>query len=163
MVEMAIDTNTIEEYLKKPYARILTPDEDGNFVAEILEFEGCYAEGKTQVRALKNLEKVARSWIETRLEENLFIPEPFAYFEMSGRFALRLPQSLHTKAAIMAERDGVSLNTFIVNAVAATVGAQDLFGRLLQKWETLRPTFVNNFYVNMDSKGTGGGVITASR
>ncbi len=124
---------TAEDYLKEPYARILTPDEDGGFVAEILEFEGCFTEGKTAVEALENLDEVAKSWIELRLSKKTPIPEPMASYEMSGKFALRLPQSLHSKAAIMAERDGVSLNTFIVSAISMKVGAQDLFNRLLNE------------------------------
>lgn len=140
-----MDINTASDYLKRPYARVLTPDEDGGFIAEILEFEGCFTEGDTAAKALKSLEKIAIAWIETRLEERLHIPEPFAIAEMSGKFALRMPQSLHTKAAILAERDGVSLNTFIVSAVATAVGAHDVLARVLKSWEQLRPSIVQNF------------------
>lgn len=135
---MTKKTKTAEDYLKEPYARILTPDEDGRFLAEILEFEGCFTDGKTAMEALKNLDKVARSWIEFRLSKKIPIPEAIARYEMSGKFALRLPQSLHSKAAIMAEKDSVSLNTFIVSAVAAKVGAKDLYSRLVKDLREFR-------------------------
>ncbi|KKM61029.1 hypothetical protein LCGC14_1535950, partial [marine sediment metagenome] len=35
------------EILRKPYARVLIPDESGGYFAKILEFPGCYAEGET--------------------------------------------------------------------------------------------------------------------
>ena len=130
-------TITVSEYLAKPYVRMITPDEGGGFIADILEFEGCYADGSTAARALKNLERVAESWIEARLDDNLFIPEPMGDIEMSGRFALRLPQNLHTKAALIAEREGVSLNTFLVGAIAASVGAQEVFERMLETWKNM--------------------------
>src|SRR5688572_16199312 len=137
-----------EDYLKEPYARVLVPDEGGGYVAEILEFEGCFTEGETTSRALKNLEKVAKSWVEARLEAGMHIPEPYAYAEMSGRFALRMPQSLHTKAAILAERDQVSLNTFIVSAVAVAVGAKDLYAQMADRFAERYPLVVNNFYLD---------------
>ena len=118
-----------KDYLKEPYTRVIVPDEDGAYVAEILEFEGCFADGSTPAEALRNLDKVATMWIAARLDADQFIPEPQGNLEMSGRFALRMPQSLHQKAAIFAEREGVSLNTFIVNALAGSVGIMDFIDR----------------------------------
>jgi RNA polymerase sigma-B factor len=40
----------------------------------------------------------------------------------SGRLLLRMPQSLHAELAEAAEREDVSLNQYITNALAATVG-----------------------------------------
>lgn len=134
---------TAEDYLREPYARILTPDEDGNFVAEILEFEGCFTDGKTATEALEKLDKAAKSWIEIKLSKKQSIPEPMASYQMSGRFALRLPQSLHSKAAMMAERDSVSLNTFIVSAIASRVGMQDLHSRLLKDLKEFRDSQIH--------------------
>lgn len=129
---------TASDFLKMPYTRILTPDEDGVYVAEILEFQGCYAEGPTAAKALKNLEATARDWIERRIERGLHIPEPMGNREMSGRFALRLPEGLHEKAAIMAERNGVSLNTFIVSSIAVAVGIEDAFQKVMKSLDAFR-------------------------
>jgi antitoxin HicB len=110
------------EYLKRPYGRLLLPDPDAGFAAEIVEFPGCIAIGKTQAEALSNLEEVAIEWISAALEQRQEIPEPFEDTEYSGRLGLRMARSIHKRAAIYAERDGVSLNQFIVNCVAEQIG-----------------------------------------
>ena len=38
---------TAKDYLKEPYSRVLVPESDGTYSADILEFPGCFAEGKT--------------------------------------------------------------------------------------------------------------------
>ena len=48
----------------------------------------------------------------------------------SGRFLLRLPQSLHGELAVAAQREGVALNTFIAGSLAAAIGWHDPDGDL---------------------------------
>lgn len=110
-------------YLKRPYGRVVTPEEDGTFRAEVIEFAGCLATATTASRALKKLEDVAESWLMSVLEKGQPVPEPFdGEGEFSGKLVLRIPRSLHRKAAWAAEREGVSLNQFIGTALAETVG-----------------------------------------
>ncbi len=120
---------TTEEILRRPYSRVLIPDETGLYSAELLEFPGCVADGETPQDAYRNLEEVAESWIESALAQGYPIPEPFALDEPSGTLSLRLPKSLHRRAIVFAQRDAVSLNTFIVAAVSAAVGAEQLAAR----------------------------------
>jgi predicted RNase H-like HicB family nuclease len=110
------------EYLKQPYGRLVTPESDGTFVAEIFEFPGCYAVGATALEAMENLEGVAIDWISAALEQGQSIPEPMDHIEYSGKTVLRMAKGLHKRAAQCAEREGVSLNTFIVTCVAEQVG-----------------------------------------
>lgn len=110
------------EYLKAPYARIVVPEDDGTFRAEILEFPGCLATGKTPGEALERIEVAAESWIESALAQGQPIPVPVESHGFSGKLVLRLPRSLHRKAARYAERDGVSLNQFIVVGLAERLG-----------------------------------------
>lgn len=124
-----------KSYLRLPYARILIPAEEGGFFAEILEFPGCFAEGETPNKAFRNLEGVAESWIEATLAQGDEIPPPSASESHSGRIALRLPRDLHRLAARKAKRDGVSLNYCLVTAVAAWVGADNLFERIARRIE----------------------------
>ena len=132
-----------EEYLKQPYARILIPDEDG-YSAEILEFPGCYAQGDTPDEAYKNLEETARGWIESSLERGLEIPPPSINAGYAGKVALRLPRSAHRLAARMAERDGVSLNQFLVSSISARIGAEDLYGRIVQNIQSTIQSTINS-------------------
>lgn len=123
MQQMADMAMTPADYLKRPYARVLRPEADGSFSAEILEFPGCFAAGDTGSEALQNLENVAESWILGMLAKKERIPEPLQEKEaFSGKLVLRLPRSLHKKAAFAAEREGVSLNQFISACVAEAVG-----------------------------------------
>lgn len=127
----------IQEYLKQPYSRILIPDsETGGFAAQILEFPGCFSEGKTPQKAYLNLEKAAYNWLESAIKQNLEIPAPSSAEGYSGKVALRMPKSLHRQAMAMAKREGVSLNQFLVTAVATYVGAGSLFEKMADRLET---------------------------
>ena len=121
--------------LKKPYARVLIPEEDGTYSAELLEFPGCFADGDTPGDAIQNLEEAAVSWIEAASGQGQDIPEPLASRGYSGKISLRLPRSIHKKAARFAQKDDISLNQFFVGAVAARVGAEEFYDRLVDRLE----------------------------
>jgi len=123
------------ELLKRPYARIVIPDEEsGTFTARIAEFPGCLAQGNTSAEAYERLEAAAESWIEAALEMQQAIPLPTLESEFSGRFALRLPRSLHRQVAALAELDETSLNQFIVSTLAEKVGAVGVYRNLTQQF-----------------------------
>ncbi|MFO7903004.1 MAG: toxin-antitoxin system HicB family antitoxin [Pirellulaceae bacterium] len=127
---------TPEEILKEPYARILVPEEDGTYTAEILEFRGCFAEGDTPGEAVRDLENAATSWIEAAIGQGQKIPPPMTVHEFSGRINLRLPRSIHKQAARFAEKENVSLNQFFTSAIAAGVGAEAFYERLIQRLQS---------------------------
>jgi predicted HicB family RNase H-like nuclease len=117
--------NSVEYYLAAPYSRVLIPDaETGTFTAEILEFAGCRSQGASPEEAYSNLALAARDWLDAAIESGHHIPEPLTTPRgYSGNVALRLPKSLHRRAVQYASRDGVSLNQFIVMALAERVGS----------------------------------------
>ena len=119
------------EYLRLPYARVLIPDDEGRYAARILEFPGCYSDGDTPEDAYRNLEEAAENWIESALDQGMPIPEPSVSQGYSGTVSLRLPKSIHRRAAELAHRDGVSLNQFLLTAIASRVGEEDLLARFL--------------------------------
>jgi antitoxin HicB len=126
---------TPQEYLDQPYARIVIPlESEGGFHAEVLEFFGCVAQGETVAEAYANLEKAAEAWIETALAQGNEIPKPSSAIDYSGRIVLRLPHGLHQQAALLAGKDQISLNTFLVSAVAQKVGAEDFYGILAERF-----------------------------
>ncbi len=63
------------------------------------------------------------------------IPAPGASENYSGRVVLRLPKSLHRRAAELAKHDGISLNQFLVAAVAEHVGTKNLCEQMTQRLE----------------------------
>lgn len=123
-----------EDYLKEPYSRILIPDEEsGTYTALILEFPGCIAQGDTPSEAYENLEDFARDWIKAAIDLQQDIPAPSQSISFGGRILLRLPKSLHRQLAITAEREGVSLNQFIVYALSEKIGSFSLYEKLSKK------------------------------
>lgn len=109
--------------LRRPYGRSVFPEDDGSYRGEILEFPGCIAVGATAAEALSNLEEVAESWLLSALAHGHVIPSPVSVdSDYSGRLVLRMPRTLHKKAAWAAEQEGVSLNQFIVASLAESVG-----------------------------------------
>ncbi len=128
----AVIDEKVKEILQRPYSRVLIPDEDGGFTAEILEFRGCFSEGDSTEEAYRNLEEAAFNWVKATLEQGTEVPQPSSTHGFQGKVALRLPKSLHRQAAKLANRDGVSLNQFIVSAVATRVGAEGAFDWVLQ-------------------------------
>jgi predicted RNase H-like HicB family nuclease len=134
-----------KNYLKKPYTRIIIPDDDGSYAAEILEFPGCRAQGNSPDEAINNLNEAAISWIETCKENGFSIPEPFMNQGFGGKIALRLPRSIHKQAARFAARDGVSLNQFLLSAIAEHIGAEKLYSSIMDNLENRISTLATKF------------------
>ena len=51
------------------------------------------------------------------------------YMKFSGKFTVRLPKSLHQALVDRAEREGVSLNLFVTNALSRTVAVSGSKGK----------------------------------
>src|SRR3989339_2039092 len=123
-----------EDYLKDAYSRVLVPDnKSGTYTAEILEFPGCIAQGDTPAEAYENLEAAAKGWVEAALDLRQDIPAPAQTISYGGKVLIRLPKSLHRHVSIVAEREGVSLNQFVVSTIAEKVGAYSFAERLTKR------------------------------
>ena len=118
------EKEAITGILVRPYSRILIPQEGGRFSAEILEFQGCFAEGESAAAAYRNLEHAAEAWVAACLAAGTPVPEPLTNYDLSGKFALRLPRSLYQRASKVAAREGISLNQLVMNSLAEKLGAQ---------------------------------------
>src|SRR5271154_1204205 len=78
--------NAVKKYLNQPYSRVIIPELDGKFSAELLEFSGCIAQGNTPDEAFDNLEHAAYSWILASLRAGKEIPPPAVNYGYSGKF-----------------------------------------------------------------------------
>ncbi len=107
-----------QRVLSLPYTRELVREDDGSWFARILEFPGCITVGDTREEALEMLDDAMASWIEAKLEGRESIPSPMTAEEFSGRFVVRLTKSLHRDLVRAAERNGVSLNQYVVTMLA---------------------------------------------
>jgi len=112
----------LQHYLKLPYRMNLIFDGESNaWVIRYPELPGCIAHGATPQRALVEGEEAKELWIETALADGHQIPIPQEEPAYSGKFVLRLPKSLHETAAESADREGTSLNSYLVHLVSEGV------------------------------------------
>lgn len=106
----------------RPYSRVVTKGDDGMFLASIVEMPNVFTDGETESEALADLDDLLPVMIEVMLDRGIPIPEPIEPGKYSGRLQLRMPPSLHRRAAIRAHVEGVSLNRMLSDAVAMYVG-----------------------------------------
>ena len=96
-----------------------TGDGDEYWVARVVELPHCMTHGDTAEEAMKDIEDAMREWLKSNLEAGLPVPEPAKF---SGQYHLRMPPSLHEALAMKSESEDVSLNQFIITALARAVG-----------------------------------------
>jgi predicted RNase H-like HicB family nuclease len=119
------DQKSLKFYLKLKYPITITPDETGGYVAEIEDLPGCFTQGETLEETYVNMEEARSLWLEVAYEDGQEIPLPRDSQQYSGKFNVRIPRSLHRKLDRMANREGVSLNQFLVSTLSRAVGQQE--------------------------------------
>ncbi len=117
-------TKKTEHYLRMNYRKTVYRDEDGDWIVEVPDLPGCIADGATIAEAFKNSQAAMRSWIESRLEAGLAVPEPREAAGYSGRLLLRMPKRLHQRLVEEAEAEDSSLNQYIVSLLSESSGAE---------------------------------------
>lgn len=125
---------TVEEYMTLPYTIEITPDEDSYFV-KIKELEGCMTVGESKSDALAMIEDAMREWLAVAIEDGIEIPLPetMQADRYAGKFPLRLPKTLHRKLAENAEKDGVSLNQYMVMLLSERNALADIKRMLAER------------------------------
>jgi antitoxin HicB len=113
---------SVERYLSLPYDIEVKRNEGGTYFARVKELPGCMTEVDTFAEIEEVIRDAMAAWIEAALQEGVPIPEPRSLERFSGRFVLRLPKSLHRDVVRKAKEEGVSINQWIVTAVARTIG-----------------------------------------
>jgi antitoxin HicB len=117
--------SAVDRYLELPYHVTLVRDPEGNgagWTAGVEELPGCSSQGGTPDEAVNGVRQAMAAWITEALQEGREVPEPKPVEEHSGRLLLRMPKTLHADLTRLAEREGVSLNQFITDALASVVG-----------------------------------------
>jgi antitoxin HicB len=118
------EEGSVEAYTALPYHLLVVRDGEDKgkpWIASVEELPGCTTRGKTSDEALEAIEAVMAKWIALALEEGREIPEPRSAATHSGRLLLRMPKTLHADLTRASEREGVSLNQFITDVLAAAV------------------------------------------
>jgi len=108
--------------MEKYSLNIVWSDEDRGYVATIPELKNLSAFGETYEEALKEATIAAEGYLETLREENLAPPAACKLSEYSGQIRLRMPRDLHQKLTVESERQGVSLNTYMISLLSMNYG-----------------------------------------
>ena len=104
----------LSHYLSLQYPINVVADPDGGYVALFPDLPGCMTQAESLGELATMAEEARDLWIETEYERGNEIPSPSYPEDYSGKFNLRIPKSLHRSLAEAAERDGVSLNQYVL-------------------------------------------------
>jgi RNA polymerase sigma-B factor len=126
----------VEYYLALPYTvavqseTVQSEGKEPRWSATVDELPGCASQGRTPDEAVERLRGAMESWISAALAQRREIPlpgdrsaKPRATSSHSGRFLVRMPGALHAQLAGAAEREHLSLNRFVVNALTTSLGS----------------------------------------
>ena len=100
-------------------------EEDGEpvYEANFREFgSSLSAYGETPAKALNQLYKDGKDFIEILMEDGKEVPEPYTeqpWEDFSGKITVRMPRWLHYKLWQLAEEDGISLNSYVITALSS--------------------------------------------
>jgi antitoxin HicB len=128
MSSVSKSADAVEQYIGLPYHLLVVRDGEDKgkpWTASVEELAGCTSRGKTPDEALNGVQAAMTSWIAAALQEGREVPEPKSATSHSGRLLLRMPRTLHADLTRASEREGVSLNQFITDVLAAAVGWRD--------------------------------------
>ena len=116
---MAMHTRrSLGEYLALEYPFQVVADPEGGYVIVFPDLPGCMTQIETHDELPTMAAEARTLWIETEHELGHDIPLPSYPEQYSGKFNVRLPRSLHRSLAEAAEREGISLNTYVVQLLA---------------------------------------------
>ena len=109
----------LDYYLGLQYPFRVEKDPEGGYVVLFPDLPGCLTQAESLDELASMAEEARALWIETEYEAGEDIPLPSHPPEYSGKFNLRLPKYLHRQLAHSAEREGVSLNQYVLTLIAA--------------------------------------------
>jgi predicted HicB family RNase H-like nuclease len=117
----------VEYYMKLPYTMTVQyqAEQGGYYVAGFLELPDLTMTGSTPEEAIRELLVEAPEWFELNIKSGYKIPLPSHHPKYSGRINFRMPKYLHETVAVIAEREGVSINQYLLSAVAKAAGADE--------------------------------------
>ena len=106
---------------KSEYAIMVEPlskTDGGGWLATVPALPGCMGDGDTPETALADAEAAITEWHAAAKELGRDVPGPATL----GQWRQRVPRSLHEKLKMVAAREGVSLNAYVANVLAESVG-----------------------------------------
>lgn len=99
--------------------RVSWSPEDREFVATCAEFPSLSWLAPSQLKALRGIEGVLEDVLADLEAQGEELPLPFAERHYSGKFNLRVGESLHRALAAHAAEEGLSLNQYVVRRLTS--------------------------------------------
>jgi predicted RNase H-like HicB family nuclease len=117
----------LEYYMKLPYTMTVKRHDDQGFyyLAGFVELPDLFMVGPTEEDAVKELLVEKPGYFEECIKRGFKIPVPLHTEKYSGKINFRMPRRLHEKVAAIAKSEGVSLNQYLLTAVAQAAGADE--------------------------------------
>jgi antitoxin HicB len=109
----------LEEY--QFTVRPLSADEGGGYLVEYPDIPGCMSDGDTIQEAIANGREALRDCLEVLRESGRKVPKPSIE---AAQWRQRLPRTLYAKLTRQAQREGVSINSFVTAIIAEAVGSR---------------------------------------
>ena len=91
------------------------------WTATIEELPGCTAQAPTPEAAAAAGRTAVERWLADAQAAGHDVPPPGAAASHSGKLLVRMPRSLHAELTRASDREGTSLNAYIVAALASAV------------------------------------------
>ena len=101
----------------------LFQDEDGDWLAHLVEMPGISAFAHTPAAALVELDQAWEAAKESYRMHNEPVPVAPARKEYSGQFNVRIDKRLHRRLAMEAGRAGISMNALVAQKLAGGTAA----------------------------------------
>ncbi len=92
--------------------RVSWSDEDNEFVATVVEFPSLSWLHPQQGEALSGLVQLVEQVVADLETADESVPEPIANRRYSGKFNVRVPESLHRELALTAAEEGISCSEY---------------------------------------------------
>jgi predicted HicB family RNase H-like nuclease len=89
-------------------------------VATVAEFPSLSWLAPSQVGALKGLQAVLAGVVADMAKHGEAVPEPLSERSYSGKFNLRLGETLHREVALHAAEENLSINQWVVRRLMAS-------------------------------------------
>lgn len=102
------------------------------WIAEYPDIKYCSGSGKTPQEAIEVAEKNKERYLKEAAELGEEIPAPidFSVNKFSGKFTVRVTKKLHKEIAELSEKENVSINHLITEALTSYVSKKQVFNEI---------------------------------
>ena len=108
---------------RNQYLRIVEwSEEDQCFIGRVPGLTMGGVHGKNEAKVYEKLGTLIDEWIEIHKADGAPLPRATAGKKYSGRFNIRLGETLHERLAIESIKENVSLNSYCVKVLKDEVG-----------------------------------------